>query len=76
MLTNTVGCIERTPSVITLAESSGDSLKGAFLCGPAPFCFATRLLPVCAFVNGPTDGSGSFFHSNQWYRLPWTPCKI
>lgn len=81
MLTNTVGCIERTPSVITLTESSGDSLKRPFFM--APPTFALRHAPsLCVFLEcvrfceQRSQWLWVIFHSIQRYRLPWTPCKI
>lgn len=66
MLTNMVGCIEKTPSVATLTESSGDSLKGPFFMSPPTFALGhasflcVSCMCVCAFVNSTTDGSESF----------------
>lgn len=66
MLTNMVGCIEKTSSAATLTESSGDSLKGPFFMSPPTFALGhasflcVSYMCVCAFVNSTTDGSESF----------------
>ena len=55
VLTNTVGCIETTPSAITLTGASGDSLKALFSISPPLLLTDTPPLRVCVCARSRSE---------------------